>query len=158
MPVEPWRERVIELSARGMRAEALQLVLEAVATGSAAAKVRLASLWTEAGMTSGTADGLIAEAEKNADSDDMTLHLELSRAYDLRLGAVPYEEKPRRSLMHLERAAELGSGVWDCLAIARMYRCGSLNIDTDLVKAQHWYRRAIKEGSDEAVAELRAIS
>lgn len=158
MPVEAWRERAIELSAMGKRVEALQLVQEAVATGSAAAKVRLASMWTEAGMTSETADRLIAEADKSVDSNDMTLHLELSRAYDLRLGAVPYEEKPRRSLRHLERAAELGSGAWDCLAIARIYRCGSVNIDADLAKARHWYRRAIKEGSDEAVAELRAIS
>jgi TPR repeat protein len=158
MPVEVWRERVIELSAKGMRAEALQLVQEAVAKGSAAAKVRLASLWTEAGMTSEMTDALIAEAEQSVEDNDKTLHLELSRAYDLRLGAVPYEEKPRRSLMHLERAAELGSGASDCLAIARIYRCGSLNIEADLAKAEHWYRRAISEGSDEAVTELRAIS
>jgi hypothetical protein len=31
-------------------------------------------------------------------------------------------------------------------------------LDADLAKAEHWYRRAIEEGSDEAVNELRAIS
>lgn len=91
------------------------------------------------------------------DPRDPAVHLELSKAYDQRLGNLPYEEKALRSFSHLVSAAELGGGATCSLAVARIYLTGAIGVVADESQALRWYRRAVDEGSEEALQELRAV-
>src|SRR5258708_10343115 len=79
--------------------------------------------WASSQITDGLAqvDRIIEYVETNMDQSDIEAHLELSSAYDIRLGNLPYEEKAARHFRHLLRAAELGAGPIVSLAAAHIY-------------------------------------
>ena len=155
--LQPWQISVAQLSLSGRQQEAIGILKDEIARGNLAALVSLARRYNDAGLTHGQATDLIAKVEREMNPSDWVIHLELAAAYDQRLGAIPYEEKARRNLEHVEEAARLGAGAIHCLAAARIWRTGALGVEPNAAKAASWYRRAIEAGSAEAETELRRV-
>ena len=152
---EDWRLEVAELRMANRHAEALVLVRQAIAEGDMSARVILARMGDEAGLSRSEVDQLIDDVESNMDQQDIETHLQLSRAYDVRLGNLPYEEKARRWFDHLRKAVELGADPVHTLALARIYVMGALAVEPSQKEALRWYQHAIQQGSIEAAHELQ---
>jgi len=154
---EGWRLQVAELRLAGRKEEALALVRGAVSAGSMAARVVLATMGDQAGLSRSEVDQMIVDVESNMDPQDIETHLELRGAYDVRLGNMPYDEKARRCFQHHLRAVELGAGPIHTLALARIYVMGALEVEPNLKEAVRWYKHAIQQGSIEAAHELQRL-
>ena len=154
---EGWRLQVAELRLAGRKGKALALVRGAVSAGSMAARVVLATMGDQAGLSRSEVDQMIADVESNMDPQDIETHLELRGAYDVRLGNLPYDEKARRCFQHHLRAVELGAAPIHTLALARIYVMGALEVEPNLKEAVRWYKHAIQQGSVDAVHELQRL-
>jgi hypothetical protein len=122
-----------------------------------AARVVLATMGDQAGLSRSEVDQMIVDVESNMDPQDIETHLELRGAYDVRLGNMPYDEKARRCFQHHLRAVELGAGPIHTLALARIYVMGALEVEPNLKEAVRWYKLAIQQGSIEAAHELQRL-
>src|SRR4051794_25103244 len=104
------------------------------------ARVMLATMGENAGLSRPEVDRLIDDVEANMDPRDIETHLELRGAYDVRLGNLPYEEKARRCFDHLLKAVELGAGPFWTLALARIYVIGAIEVKPSQAEALRWYK------------------
>jgi TPR repeat protein len=120
-----------------------------------AARVLLAREERWATLTSEEANGIVDDVALNMDPNDIQTHLELSSAYKVGLGSLPYEEKDRRSFDHLLKAVERGADPVFTLRLARDYAMGTLTVKPDQREAIWWYKHAIQQGSAEAAQELQ---
>jgi TPR repeat protein len=154
---EGWRLQVAELRVAKRNEEALVLIRQAIAEGDMSARVMLAKMGDEAGLSRAEVDALIDDIESTMDPQDIETHLQLRGAYDIRLGNMPYDEKARRCFQHHLRAVELGAGPIHTLAVARIYVMGALEVAPDLKEAVRWYKHAIQQGSIEAAHELQRL-
>ena len=154
---EGWRLRITELRVAKRNEEALVLIRQAIAEGDMSARVTLAKMGDEAGLSRAEVDALILDVETTMDPRDVETHLQLRGAYDVGLGDLPYDEKARRRFSHHLKAVELGAGPLHTLALARIYVTGALEVDPDLREAVRWYKHAIEQGSVEAAHELRRL-
>lgn len=121
------------------------------------ARVVLAMIGDDAGLSRAEVDLLIDEIEVTMSPADLETHLELSRAYDRRLGNLPYLEKDKRCFDHLLKAVECGAGPIHVLALARKYVMGTLSVRPNFEEAIRWYKHAIHQGSVEAANELQGL-
>lgn len=152
-----WRLEVAELLFARRYPEALLLVRQAIDEGNMSARVILARMGENAGLVREEVDRLIDDVEATMAPADVETHLELSSAYDRRLGNLPYLEKDRRCFEHLLKAVEFGAGPVHVLALARRYVMGTLSIEANLEEAVRWYKHAIQQGSVEAAGELQGL-
>ena len=153
--MQTWRRQVAELRSEGRKIDALALVREEVSKGNLAARVLLATMRNEAGLSRDEAERMIDHVEANMDPNDVEAHLELSSAYDVGLSNLPYDEKARRCFNHLLKAVELGAAPVHTMALARRYVMGTLVVKPNQKEAIRWYKHAIQQGSVEAVNELQ---
>lgn len=154
---EGWRLQVAEHRVAKRNAEALALVRQAIDEGDMSARVILARMGSDAGLSRLEIDQIIADVETNMDPADIETHLELRSAYDIRLGDLPYDEKARRCFQHHLRAVELGADPVYTLALARIYVMGALEVPPNENEAIRWYKHAIQQGSIEAAHELQKV-
>jgi TPR repeat protein len=154
---EGWRLQVAELRVAKRTEDALVLIQQAIAEGDMSARVMLAKMGDEVGLSRAEVDALIDDIESTMDPQDIETHLQLRGAYDIRLGNMPYDEKARRCFQHHLRAVELGAGPIHTLALARIYVTGALEVKPDLKEAVRWYKHAIQQGSIEAAHELQRL-
>jgi TPR repeat protein len=154
---EGWRLEVAELRIAERDEEALVLIRQAIAEGDMSARVMLAKMGGQAGLSRAEVDALISEIEATMDPEDVETHLQLRGAYDVGLGNLPYDEKARRRFSHHLKAVEHGAGPVHTLALARIYVMGALEVAPDLKEAARWYRHAIEQGSVEAAHELQRL-
>ena len=154
---EGWRLQVAELRVAKRNEEALVLIQRAIAEGDMSARVMLAKMGDEAGLSRAKVDALIDDIESTMDPRDIETHLQLRGAYDIGLGNLPYDEKARRRFQHHLKAVELGAGPVHTLALARIYVTGALEVAPNLKEAVHWYKHAIQQGSVEAAHELQRL-
>jgi len=152
---EGWRLEVAELRVARRNEEALVLIRRAIAEGDVSARVMLAKMGDEAGLSRAEVDALIDNIESTMDPQDIETRLQLRGAYDIGLGNMPYDEKARRCFQHHLRAVELGAGPIHTLALARIYVMGALEVEPNLKEAVRWYKHAIQQGSIEAAHELQ---
>jgi TPR repeat protein len=152
---EGWRLEVAEHRVAKRHAEALVLIRQAIDEGDMSARVMLAKMGDDAGLSRPEVDQLIDDVESNMDPRDIETHLQLRGAYDIGLGNLPYEEKARRCFDHLFMAVELGAGPFWTLAVARIYVMGALVVKPSQAEALRWYKHAIQQGSIEAAHELQ---
>lgn len=152
-----WRLQVAELRLAKRNEEALVLIRQAIAEGDMSARVMLARMGDEAGLSRAEVDALIFDVEATMDPEDVETHLQLRGAYDVGLGDLPYDEKARRRFCHHVKAVEHGAGPVHTLALARIYVIGALEVAPDLKAATRWYKRAIEQGSAEAAHELQRL-
>jgi TPR repeat protein len=154
---EGWRLEVAELRVARRNEEALVLIRRAIAEGDMSARVMLAKMGDEAGLSRAEVDALIDNIESTMDPQDIETRLQLRGAYDIGLGNMPYDEKARRRFQHHLRAVELGAAPIHTLALARIYVMGALEVAPNLKEAVHWYKHAIQQGSIEAAHELQRL-
>jgi TPR repeat protein len=154
---EGWRLEVAELRVARRNEEALVLIRRAIAEGDVSARVMLAKMGDEAGLSRAEVDALIDNIESTMDPQDIETRLQLRGAYDIGLGNMPYDEKARRRFQHHLRAVELGAAPIHTLALARIYVMGALEVAPNLKEAVHWYKHAIQQGSIEAAHELQRL-
>ena len=154
---EGWRLEVAELRVDRRNEEALVLIRRAIAEGDVSARVMLAKMGDEAGLSRAEVDALIDNIESTMDPQDIETRLQLRGAYDIGLGNMPYDEKARRCFQHHLRAVELGAGPIHTLALARIYVMGALEVEPNLKEAVRWYKHAIQQGSIEAAHELQRL-
>jgi TPR repeat protein len=154
---EGWRLQVAELKLAKRNEEALVLIRQAIAEGEMSARVMLAKMGDEAGLSRAEVDALILDVETTMDDRDVEAHLQLRGAYDIGLGDLPYDEKARRRFSHHLKAVEHGAGPLHTLALARIYVMGALEVAPDLKEAARWYKHAIEQGSAEAAHELQRL-
>ena len=154
---EGWRLEVAEHRMAKRNAEALALIRQAIAEGDMSARVMLAKMGDEAGLSRPDVDALIDEVESTMDLGDVETHVQLIGAYDIGLGNLPYDEKARRRFHHHLRAVELGADPIHTLALARIYVMGALEVPPDEKEAIRWYKHAIQQGSIEAAHELQRL-
>ena len=154
---EGWRLEVAELRVAKRNEEALVLIRRAIAEGDVSARVMLAKMGDEAGLSRAEVDALIDNIESTMDPQDIETRLQLRGAYDIGLGNMPYDEKARRRFQHHLRAVELGAAPIHTLALARIYVMGALEVAPNLKEAVHWYKHAIQQGSIEAAHELQRL-
>ena len=154
---EGWRLRVAELRVAKRNEEALVLIRQAIAEGDMSARVMLAKMGDEAGLSRSEVHELMVDVESNMDPKDIETHLQLRGAYDARIGDLPYDEKARRCFDHHRKAVELGAGTIHTLALARIYVMGALEVEPNLKEAVRWYKHAIEQGSVEAADELQRL-
>ncbi len=154
---EGWRLKVAELRVARRNEEALVLIRRAIAEGDMSARVMLAKMGDEAGLSRAEVDALIDDIESTMDPQDIETHLQLRGAYDIRLGNMPYDEKARRCFAHHLKAVELGAAPIHTLALARVYVMGALEVEPNLKEAVRWYKHAIQQGSIEAAHELQRL-
>ena len=121
------------------------------------ARVMLAKMGDEAGLSRSEVDAIIDEVEANLDPEDIETRLQLRGAYDIGLGNVPYDEQARRRFHHHLRAVELGADPIHTLALARIYVMGALEVPPNEKEAIRWYKHAIQQGSIEAAHELQRL-
>ena len=152
-----WRLQVTELKIAKRNAEALALIRQAIAEGDVSARVMLARMGDEAGLSRPEVHALIDDVESSMDPADIETHLQLRSAYDVGVGNVPYDEEARRRFNHHLKAVELGAGPIHTLALARIYVMGALEVKPDLKEAVRWYKHAIQQGSIEAAHELQRL-
>ena len=150
-----WREEVLRLKGAKRYDEAAALIRQAIEAGNMAARVMLAKMYDEVGMSRSEANQLIDYVETHMDPTDAEAHYELVWAYDLYMGTCIPEEMPRRKFDHLLKAAEYGGEAIDSLAVARNYREGVVTVEDNEGEAVRWYKRAIELGSVEAAHELQ---
>ena len=105
---EGWRLEVAELRVARRNEEALVLIRRAITEGDMSARVMLAKMGDEAGLSRAEVDALIDNIESTMDPQDIETRLQLRGAYDIGLGNMPYDEKARRRFQHHLRAVELG--------------------------------------------------
>jgi TPR repeat protein len=154
---EGWRLEVAELRVARRNEEALVLIRRAIAEGDVSARVMLAKMGDEAGLSRAEVDALIDNIESTMDPQDIETRLQLRGAYDIGLGNMPYDEKARRRFQHHLRAVELGAAPIHTLALARIYVMGALEVAPNLKEAVHWYKHAIQQGNIEAAHELQRL-
>jgi len=154
---EGWRLRVAELRVVKQNEEALVLIRKAIAEGDMSARVMLAKMGDEAGLSRSEVHELMVDVESNMDPKDIETHLQLRGAYDARIGDLPYDEKARRCFDHHLKAVELGAGPIHTLALARIYVMGALEVEQNLKEAVRWHKHAIQQGSIEAAHELQRL-
>ncbi|MEH2625386.1 TPR repeat protein [Bradyrhizobium sp. AZCC 1719] len=154
---EGWRLQVAELRLAKRNEEARVLIRQAIAEGDMSARVMLAKMGDEAGLSRSEVDALIVDIESSMDPQDIETHLQLRGAYDIGLGDFPYDEKARRRFNHHLRAVELGAGPIHTLALARIYVMGALEVEPNLKEAVRWYKHAIEQGCVDAVHELQRL-
>jgi len=154
---EGWRLEVAELRVARRNEEALVLIRRAIAEGDVSARVMLAKIGDEAGLSRAEVDALIDNIESTMDPQDIETRLQLRGAYDIGLGNMPYDEKARRRFQHHLRAVELGAPPIHTLALARIYVMGALEVAPNLKEAVHWYKHAIQQGNIEAAHELQRL-
>jgi TPR repeat protein len=154
---EGWRLEVAEYRVAKRNAEALALIRQAIDEGDMSARVMLALMGEDAGLSRTEVNQIIADVESNMDPQDMETHLQLRRVYDVRLGDLPYDEKARRCFQHHLRAVELGANAVYTLALARIYVMGALEVPPNEKEAIRWYKHAIQQGSIEAAHELQRL-
>jgi TPR repeat protein len=154
---EEWRMKVIALNRAKRYQESATILREQVKAGEISARAMLARIGGMIGMPGDEINLLIEYVEQNMDLADIDAHLELHDVYDQRLGAIPYDEKARRSFHHLVQAAKLGAGPSFSLAVARIYCTGALTVDINLAESEQWYKRAIEQGSVEAMHEVQKV-
>lgn len=152
---EGWRIEVAELRLAKRNAEALALIRQAIDKGDMSARVMLAKMGDEAGLSRSDVDQLIDDVEANMDPHDIDAHLQLRGAYDIGLGNFSYEEQARRRFNHHLKAVELGAGPIHTLALARNYVTGAIALEPNQEEAIRWYKHAIQQGSIEAADELQ---
>ncbi len=128
------------------------MIRQAIDEGDMSARVMLAKMGDEAGLSRSDVDQMIDDVEVNMDPHDIEAHLQLRGAYDIGLGNLPYEEQARRRFNHHLRAVELGAGAIHTLALARCYVTGAIALKTEAIR---WYKHAIQQGSIEAAHELQ---
>ena len=139
---EGWRLEVAELMLAERNAEALALIRQAIDQGDMSARVMLATMGTDAGLSRAEVDQIIAEVESEMDPNDVEAHLELRGAYDILLGNLPYEVRARKRFEHLLKAVELGAGPVNTLALATIYAMGATEVEPNPQEAIRWYKRA----------------
>jgi TPR repeat protein len=154
---EGWRLQVAELRVAKRNEEALVLIRQAIAEGDMSARVMLAKMGDDAGLSRSEVHQLIVDVESSMDLKDIETHLQLRGAYDARIGDLPYDEKARRCFDHHLKAVELGAGPIHTLALARIYVMGALEVEPNLTEAVRWYKHAIEQGSAEAAHELQRL-
>jgi TPR repeat protein len=147
-------QRIVELRFEKRAKEAVDLVRGLAEEGDVAAKVAMARGWEAAGLTSDQADALVDAAHEAVRPDDVEAHLELSSAYATGLGNVAYDVQARRSFEHLVAAAESGAGANYSLRVGRILLTGALSVPPNVEEAKRWYKRAVAQGSDDALDEL----
>ncbi|MCA1475034.1 hypothetical protein [Bradyrhizobium sp. NBAIM08] len=152
-----WRLEVAELLVARRYSEALTLVRQAIEEGNMSARVILAKMGENAGLVRDEVDRLIDEVETTMAPADVETHLELSSAYDRRLGNLPYLEKDRRCFDHLLKAVELGAGPVYTTALAIKYGVGTLSVEANQDEAVRWLKHAIQQGSVEAADQLQRL-
>jgi hypothetical protein len=152
-----WRLEVAELRLAKRNEEALVLIRQAIAEGDMSARVMLAKMGDDAGLTRPEVDALIDEVQSNMNPEDVETHLQLRGAYDIGLGNLPYDEKARRRFHHHLKAVEFGAGPIHTLALARILVVGALEVEPNLKEAARWYKHAIQQGSIEAAHELQRL-
>jgi TPR repeat protein len=152
---EEWRREVADLNLSGHKEEALALVREEASEGNMAAQVLLARMERWVTLTAEEADRIVDDVALNMDPDDIQTHLELSSAYKVGLGSLPYDEQDRHSLEHLQKAVQLGADPVFTLVLARNYAMGTLTVKPNQREAIRWYKHAIQQGSVEAAHELQ---
>jgi TPR repeat protein len=150
-----WRSEVADLDLDGRKEEALALVREEASEGNMAARVLLARMERWVSITSEEADRIVDEVALNMDPNDVQAHLELSSAYKVGVGNIPYDEQSRRSFDHLLKAVELGADPVFAVRLARDYALGTLTVKPNQSEAIRWYKHAIQRGSIEAAHELQ---
>jgi TPR repeat protein len=154
---EGWRLEVAEHRVAKRNAEALALIRQAIDEGDMFARVMLAIMGEDAGLSRAEVNQLIADVESSMDPRDIQTHLQLRRAYDIRLTDLPYDERARRCFRHHLRAVELGADPIHTLALARIYVMGALEVPPNEQEAIRWYKHAIQQGSIEAAHELQRL-
>jgi TPR repeat protein len=154
---EGWRLQIAELRVAKRNEEALVLIRQAIAEGDMSARVMLAKMGDEAGLSRSEVHELMLDVESKMDPKDIETHLQLRGAYDARIGDLPYDEKARRCFDHHLKAVEVGAGPMHTLALARIYVMGALEVEPNLKEAVRWYKHAIQQGSIEAAHELQRL-
>jgi TPR repeat protein len=154
---EGWRLQVAALKMAKRNAEALVLIRQAIAEGDMSARVMLARMGDEAGLSRREVDAIVDEVEANMGQEDIETRLQLRSAYDIGLGNLPYDEKARRRFRHHLRAVELGADPIHTLALARIYVMGALEVPPNEKEAIRWYKHAIQQGSIDAAHELQRL-
>jgi TPR repeat protein len=154
---EGWRLEVAEHRLANRHAEALVLIRQAISEGDMSARVMLAKMGEDAGLSRPDVDAIIDEVEANMEPDDVETHLQLRGAYDIGLGNLLYEEKARRRFEHHLKAVQLGANVIHTLALARTYAMGAIAVPSDEHEAIRWYKQAVQQGSIEAAQELQRL-
>ena len=154
---EGWRLEVAEHRFAKRNAEALALIRQAIEEGDMSARVMLARMGEDAGLSRAEANQTLADVESSMDPQDIETHLQLTRAYDARLGDLPYDEKARRCFQHHLRAVELGADPIHTLALARILVMGAFEVPPNENEAIRWYKHAIQQGSIEAAHELQKL-
>jgi TPR repeat protein len=154
---EGWCLQVAELKLAKRNAEVLALIRQAIDEGDMSARVMLALMGDDAGLSRSEVHQLLVDVEANMDPTDIEAHLQLRGAYDVRIGDLPYDEKARRCFSHHLRAVELGAGPFWTLALARIYVMGALEVPANETEAIRWYKHAIQQGSIEAAHELQRL-
>jgi TPR repeat protein len=154
---EDWRLKVAQLNLAKRYNESAAILREQAEAGDLSAYAMLARIGGVMGMPRPEVDRLIEYVEANMNPTDMDAHLALHDVYDQRLGAIPYEQRARKSFDHLVAAAELGAGATYSLAVARIYRTGALMINVDLIESERWYKKATRQGSLEAMHEIQEL-
>jgi TPR repeat protein len=154
---EGWRLEAAEHRLAKRNEEALVLIRQAIAEGDISARVMLAKMGDEAGLSRPEVDAIIDEVEANLDPEDIETRLQLRGAYDIGLGNLPYDEKACRRFHHHLRAVELGADPIHTLALARIYVMGALEVPPNEKEAIRWYKHAIQQGSIEAAHELQRL-
>ncbi len=157
MATPEWAAQALALKISGHHDQAAAIYRREMSSGNVAASIALARMGAMAELTATEVDRLIARAEQSMNQDDIEAHLEMSRAYDQRLGDLPYEEKAARGFKHLIAAGKLGAGPMHSLAIARIYLQGAIGIERDHAESVRWFEKAIDQGSAEAEAELTRL-
>jgi TPR repeat protein len=154
---EGWRLEVAEHRVAKRNAEALALIRQAIAEGDTSARVMLARMGEDAGLSRPEADQILADVESSMDPNDIETHLQLTRVYDARLSDLPYDERARRCFQHHLRAVELGADPIHTLALARILVMGAFEVPPNEEQAIRWYKHAIQQGSIEAAHELQRL-
>jgi TPR repeat protein len=120
-----------------------------------AARVLLARMERWVTITAEEANRIVDDVALSMNPNDIQAHLELSSAYEVGLGNLPYETKSQRSFDHHLKAVELGADPVFTLALARKYAMGTLTVKPNEKEAIRWYKHAIQQGSIEAAHELQ---
>lgn len=154
---EGWRLEVAEHRMAERDAEALALIRQAMEEGDMSARVMLARMGEDAGLSRTEVHQILTDVEATMDPHDVETHLQLTRAYDARIGDLPYDEKARRCFQHHLRAVESGAGPIHTLALARILVMGALEVQPNEQEAIRWYKHAIQQGNVEAAHELQRL-
>jgi TPR repeat protein len=154
---EDWRLKVAQLNLAERYEESAAILRAKIRAGDLSAHAMLARIGRSIGIPGKEVNRLIDYVESNMESIDVDSHVELHRAYDQRLGSLPYEQIARRSFDHLLAAAELGAGAIYSLAVARIYRIGAMTVRSNLIESERWYKKAIEQGSVEAMHEIQML-